>query len=99
MAPYCVEVGISVSGTGRSQKEPYQKNIGDEEGFQIHIQSQQSWQLETCGQGRCPARAEYPRVSFSSFLRFPGVATPGGILSFFSSYVGPFSSDCLVTES
>ena len=33
------------------QKVSYQENIGDEEGFQIHIQSQQSCQLVTCGQG------------------------------------------------
>ena len=30
--------GISVLGTERRQ-QPYQENIGDEEGFQIHIQS------------------------------------------------------------
>ena len=43
--------------------------MGDEERFQIHIQSQQSWQLVTCGQGRCPARAEQRQ-----FLRFHGIA-------------------------
>ena len=32
--------------------------MGDEKGFQIHIQSHQSWQLVTCRQGRCPARAD-----------------------------------------
>ena len=32
--------GISVLRTDRSQKEPYQENIGYEEGLQIHIQSQ-----------------------------------------------------------
>ena len=48
--------------------------MGDE-GFQIHIQSQQSWQLATFGQGRCPAKAEHCKsVFFTSFLRFPGVA-------------------------
>ena len=85
LLPYCVEDGISVLGTDRSQKEPYQENIGDEEGFQIHIQSQQSWQLVTCGQGRCPARAEYPRVSFLClFLAISSRSHPrGGILSFF----------------
>ena len=54
-ANYCFhtvyhEDGISVLGTDSSQKEPYQENKGDEEGFQIHIQSQLSWQLVTCGQ-------------------------------------------------
>ena len=39
--------------------------MGDEEGFQIHIQTQQPWQLVTCGQGRCPAKAEH-RESVSS---------------------------------
>ena len=58
-----------------SQKEPYQENMRDEEGFEIHIQSQQSWQLVTCGQGRCPARAEHcESVLLTSFLRFLGVA-------------------------
>ena len=58
------------------RKEPYQEKIGDEEGFQIHIQSQQSCQLVTCEQGRCPARAEHRKsVVLPSFLRFPGVAT------------------------
>ena len=67
--------GISILGTGRSQKEPYQEKIGDEEGFQIQIQSQQSWQLARCAQGRCPARAEHHESVFlTSFLRFPGVA-------------------------
>ena len=37
------EYGILVLGTDRSQKEPYQENIVDEEGFQINFQSQQSW--------------------------------------------------------
>ena len=47
----------------------------NEEGFQIHIQSKQSWQLVTCGQGRCPARAERREPVFLvSFFRFPGVA-------------------------
>ena len=50
--------------------------MGDEEGFQIHIQSQQSWQLVTCGQGRCSARTEHRETVFlASFLRFPGVTT------------------------
>ena len=49
--------------------------MGDEEGFQIHIQSQQSSQLVTCGQGRCPARTGHcESVFLASFLRFPGVA-------------------------
>ena len=43
--------------------------MGDEEGFQIQIQSQQSEQLVTCGQGRCPARAEHRESVFLvSFL-------------------------------
>ena len=46
------EDGTSVLGTAISQKEPYQENIGDEEGCQAHIQSQQSLQLVNCGQGR-----------------------------------------------
>ena len=71
----CHKDGISVLGTDKSrQKEPYQEDIGDEEGFEIHIQSQQSWQLVTCRQGHCPARTEYPASVFlTSFLRFPGV--------------------------
>ena len=69
------EDSISVLGTERSQKEPYQENMGDEEGFQIHIQSQQSWQLVKSGQGRSPARAEHcESVFLTSILRFPGVA-------------------------
>ena len=36
------EDGIVVLGTDRSQKEPYQENMGDDEEFQIHIQLQQS---------------------------------------------------------
>ena len=70
------EDGISVLGTDRSKKEPYQENMRVEEGFQIHIQSQQSWQLVMCGQGRCPVRAEHSESVFlASFLRFSGVAT------------------------
>ena len=56
---------ISVLGTDRSQREQYQANNGDDEGFQIHIQLQQSWQLVTCGQ---------ESVFLTSFLQFPGVA-------------------------
>ena len=68
------EDGSSVLGTDRSRQEHYQENVGDEEGFQIHIQSQQSLQLVTCGQGRCRARAEHrASVFLASFLRFPGV--------------------------
>ena len=48
----------SVLGTDRSEQE----NVGDEKGFQIHIQSQQSWQLVTLS------------VFLASFLWFPGVA-------------------------
>ena len=49
--------------------------MGDGEGFQIHIQSQQSWQLVTCGQVRCPAKAEHHKSVFiAPFLQFPGVA-------------------------
>ena len=73
------EDGISVLGIDIhvSQKEPYKENIKDEAGFQIHIQSRQSWQLVTvtCWQGRCPARAEHCESVFrSSFLRFTDVA-------------------------
>ena len=32
--------------------------------FQIHIQSQQSWQLVTCGQRRLSCKSRTPRVSF-----------------------------------
>ena len=47
----------------------------DEEGFQINIQSQQSWQLVTCGQGRCPANAQHHKSVFlGSFLLFLGLA-------------------------
>ena len=71
------EDGISVLGIDRSQKESYdyQENMGEEKGFQIHIQLQQSRQLVTCGQEHCPARAEHCELVFlASFLRFPGVA-------------------------
>ena len=48
--------------------------MGDEERFQIHIQSQQSLQLVTCGQGSCPVRAEHNESVFlDSFLRLPGL--------------------------
>ena len=50
---------ILVWGTDRSQKGPYQENMLGEEGLQIRIQSQQSWQLATCEQAHCPARAEH----------------------------------------
>ena len=40
------------------------KNMEDEEGFQIHIQSQKSWQLVTCGQWRCPAKSEHHKSGF-----------------------------------
>ena len=67
-------MGFQFWGTDRGQKEPYQENMGDEEGFQIHIQTQQLWQLVTCGQGRCPARAEHRESDFlASFLRFPAI--------------------------
>ena len=67
--------GISGLGTDRSQNEPYQENMGGEEIFQIHIQSQQTWQLVTCVQGHCPARAEHRKsVNLAPFSRFPGVA-------------------------
>ena len=47
--------------------------MGDEKEFQIHNQFKQSWQLVTCGQGRCPAGAEHHESVFlASFLRFPG---------------------------
>ena len=59
----------------RSQKEQYQENMADKVGLQIHIQSQQSLQLVTCRQERCPARAEHRKSVFhATFLRFPGVA-------------------------
>ena len=46
-----------------------------EEGFQIHIQSQQSWQLMTYGQGCYPARAEHHESDrLVSLLQFPGIA-------------------------
>ena len=32
--------------------------VGGEEGLRIRIQSQQTWQLATCEQAHCPARAE-----------------------------------------
>ena len=65
------EDGISVLGTAISQKEPYQENREDEEGFQIYNQSQQSWQLVTCGQGRSSAKAEHcESVFLASFCDF-----------------------------
>ena len=49
--------------------------MGDEKGFQIHIQSQESWKLVTCGQRCCLAIAEHPESVFlPSFLQIPGVA-------------------------
>ena len=43
--------------------------MGVVEGFQIHIQSQDSWHIVTCGQGRSPARAEHHEsVLLASFL-------------------------------
>ena len=70
------EDGISFLRTKRNQKEPYQENMKDEERFQINIQSQHAWQLVTCGQGRCPARAEHREsVFFISSLQFPGVTS------------------------
>ena len=54
--------------------------MGDEEAFQIHVQSQQSWQLVKCGQGHCPARAEHRESAFlASFLRFTGVTVAASI--------------------
>ena len=53
------EDGISVLGTNRSHLESNQESMGNEEGFQIHIQSLQSWQLVKCVEGHCPARAEH----------------------------------------
>ena len=47
--------------------------MGFEEGFQIQIQSQESWQLVTCGQGRCSARAEHRD---SVFLNLSALYTP-----------------------
>ena len=38
-------------GTDISQNDPYQKNMGDEEGFQIHTQSQQACNLGRVGRG------------------------------------------------
>ena len=69
------EDGISVLVTDKSQKERYQENMDDEEGFQIHIQLLQSWQPVTCVKGRCPARAGHcESVFLVSFLRFPGAS-------------------------
>ena len=80
LLPYCVprvhEGGISVLGTDKSHKEPFQEYMGDEEGFQIHIQSQQSWQLVTCGQGSCPAKAEHKESVFLiAIMQFSGIST------------------------
>ena len=48
--------------------------MGDAEGFKIHIQSKQSWQLVTCRQGPCPEKAgHWESVFLASFLWFPGV--------------------------
>ena len=63
---------ISVLGTDRSQKEPYQENFGDEEGFQIHIQLQQSCQLVQCGQG-VVLQEHGESIFLASFLQFPGI--------------------------
>ena len=62
-------------GTERSQKGPYQENMGDEEVLRIRIQSQKSWQLAMCEQARCPASAEHLESIFPSFfLQFPGTS-------------------------
>ena len=54
----------------------YDEDMGDEEGFRTHIQSQQSWQLVACGQGHCSARVEHrDSVFLASFLQFHGIAT------------------------
>ena len=58
-----LEDRILVLGTDRSQTESYQEKMENEE-FQIHILSQQSLQLVTCGQGRCSARAEHHEAVF-----------------------------------
>ena len=65
------EDGILVCGTDRSQKESYQENMGDEEGFQIHIQSRQ---LVTCGLGIF-LREQQESVFLACIVQFPGVAT------------------------
>ena len=46
----------------------------DEEGFQINIQSQQSWQLVTCGQRCCPARAEHRESVLLASISFDFLA-------------------------
>ena len=72
LLPFCVPRRWDFSFGNREKSEGgNHENIWDEEGFQINIQSQQSWQLVTCGQGRCPERAEHlESVFLASFRRF-----------------------------
>ena len=72
---YTPKMGFLILETDRSKKEPYQENMGDEEGIQIHIQSQHSWQLVMRGQGRCPASRTPEPVLLTPFLHFSGVAS------------------------
>ena len=78
LLPYCVPRIWDFSFRNRytcKSEGALSGECGDEEGFQIHIQSQQSCHLVTYGQERCPARGEHRESVFlASFLRFPGEA-------------------------
>ena len=63
---------MSVLGTYRSKKKPYQQNMGDEEGFQISFSG--SSHCDVCA-GAFSSRAEHHESVFlASFMYFPGVA-------------------------
>ena len=66
------EDGISVLGTDRSQKEPYQESMGMRKNFKSTFS-----RSSHSGQGRFPIRAEHrdvrESVFLASFLQFPGV--------------------------
>ena len=69
---------MSVLGTDKSQKEPYQENMGDEKAFNIHIQSQ-AVVMATCDvwAGALSCKSRKLRVSqFSSPLSFDFLVWP-----------------------
>ena len=87
------KVGFRCLGAVRSQKEPYQETIGDEEAFQIHIQSQQSWQLVRCRKGHCPSlKSRTPQISFPRlFLAFSCCSRLNSPAYYVPFIVGPCS--------
>ena len=58
--PNCVPQRLDFSLGNRQKSDgAISGENGGEEGLRIGIQSQQSWQLATCEQAHCPARAEH----------------------------------------